>query len=134
MERPGDLSTEALASEMKRMSVQAPAPKPTGYVYHEDMLKHALSLDDEKIAKSHVENPYRLKTIIERFKKNGLEAACETVTDFPECSKDLVKAVHPEPYFDYVDNLVPNDPSRKTADVGNYHPRKMACGAATPTQ
>lgn len=105
MERPGDNSMDSLAAELGKMKVTVDKQKPTGFVYHADMLKHAISMDDEDVAKSHVENPYRLKSIVDRFKNTGVTAMCDTVTEFPECTQDLVDAVHPEAYYDYIDSF-----------------------------
>lgn len=115
MERPGDDSMEALAGELRRMKVEVSGQKPTGFVYHAAMLNHALSVSDEDLTKSHVENPYRLKSIVDRFEKSGIDKRCDTVADFEECAPELVSAVHPEPYFNYVDGYWEQNES-KTKD------------------
>ena len=110
------LHTHDTATHSHLHTMASHAHNDTGYVYHADMLNHALSVDDDQMAKSHVENPFRLKTIIERFKKQGLEDKCLLVSEFPECSKEMVSDVHPEPYFDYVDNLLQPSDSWKAID------------------
>ena len=77
----------------------------TGFVYHPTMLKHSPSDKNEEEAKGHVENPFRLKSIVDRFQQVGLTKQCDVVTEFEPCKKNLVETVHPEPYFDYVDGL-----------------------------
>ena len=100
-----DSTIEGLAAELKKMSLKASSKKGTGFVYHPDMLRHAISEDDAEVAASHVENPGRLKAIVSRFDKLGLLPRLDVVKEFGECSPDLVKAVHPEPFFDYVDKF-----------------------------
>ena len=54
---------EELVQGLKDMSVSV---NKTGFVYHTDMMKHTLH-DDEIKSKNHVENPYRLKRIVDRY-------------------------------------------------------------------
>lgn len=78
-------------------------PDKTGFVYHPDMLLHAPGVEFlEK--QSSVENPMRLKSIVEKFESIGLMNKLDVVKDFKPCSKQLVSLVHPEEYFDYVNN------------------------------
>ena len=81
---------------------------PTGLVYHPDMLRHTISLEDEALSSLHPEHPGRLKAIVSRFEKNGILPRLDIVKDFEECSPDLVSAVHPEPYFDYIEGIWEN--------------------------
>lgn len=58
--------------------------KKVGFVYHEDMLLHALSLKDKKKMLMHPENPSRLRAIIKVISNSGIQNRLEIVSDFEE--------------------------------------------------
>ena len=58
---------EDLTTQMKNLNLSDTNQSerlPTGYIYHPDLLKHAISLKDEAKMLSHPENPRRLSSIL----------------------------------------------------------------------
>lgn len=53
-----------------------------GFVYHEDMLLHSLSLKDETKMLEHPENPSRLKAILQVVQNSSIKESLEIVNDF----------------------------------------------------
>ncbi len=76
--------------------------KKTGIVYHLDMLLHRCDENDE-LAKKHVENPFRLSSILERLGKSEVLKKCVVFTDLKEIDMELVKNIHGEFYADYIE-------------------------------
>lgn len=87
------------------------SPNTTGLIYHNDMLLHSPSLSDPKVETSHVENPTRLKSIINKFNTSSKIKSIDTIewiTNYEECDEEFVKLGHKtDSHFWYVKDIWP---------------------------
>lgn len=99
---------EKLTSEFTNLTLsQKPISSNlrTGLIYHEDMLKHALSLTNDQKANSHPENPTRLRTVIDLVQSSDVKDNIDIVTEFEEAERELITLTHSEDYYDYINDI-----------------------------
>lgn len=126
---------EPLLEEFKQLSLTK--KKPTGLIYHPDTLLHTYD-PEEKKAKLHCENPYRVKSILDRIKSKNLHEKCDFVQDFEEIDEQIVRSIHSDNYIEYFTTLWPED-SKRTKMVYldtyyNQHTKRAAFLAAEGTR
>lgn len=97
---------EKLTEDFDKLNLEEKPVNKVGFVYHEDMLLHSLSLKDENKMLQHPENPKRLKTIIDVISKSGIKDQLEIVTDFDEIDRNfIIESGFSEDYVEYVEDL-----------------------------
>lgn len=108
---------ESLTKEFTDFTLEPPR---TGIVYHDDMLKH--SYDEDPLKKqSHVEQPLRLKRIIDRLNSQGLLSKCEVITQMDEIDWQHVIEAHGQDYKDYLEELWPETKKHKISYIDTYY-------------
>ena len=108
---------EELNKDMANLTIEAPR---TGVTYHLDMLKHSYDPDPDQ-EQPHVEQPLRLKSILDRLRKLDVLKRCSVVDNMEEIDWKHVKEVHGERYVDYLEGLWPETKKHRITYIDTYY-------------
>lgn len=119
---------ESLSDQLSQMTLASPLK--TGLVHHPTMLLHSVDYEDMEKSQRHVENPKRLKSILDRLSETKLAAECDLVNEFQPCPLDIIELVYPREYVDYVDGIWEEGSTKKCMYYFDTYYNKFTAEAA----
>lgn len=124
---------ESLTQKFSALSISSSSPVSplkTGLVHHPTMMLHSLDYEDLEKSQKHVENPKRLKSILDRLSETNLTPQCDLITEFDPSPLETIQLIHPVEYTDYVSEMWDKECPKKSVYYFDTYYNKFTSEAA----